>query len=172
MELGKGGNGQQIILTGEMYKAVTEQLSDLLMKTRSRLIVLADTSGYAITQKGSSAGFNVNSLAVLAAGHFSATEEMAKKIGEKKRFKFIFHEGEDMNMYTCNVGDNYLLLVIFDVSIALGMIRLYTARTIKSIQELIDQNIEVDEKASEFLDIEFSTLLNQELDKSFNKYDL
>jgi len=172
MELSTGGNGQQIILTGEMYKSITELLSELLIKTKSRIIVFADINGHAITQKGSTTGFNVNALAALAAGHFAATIEMSKLIGEKKRFKYIFHEGDEMNMYTCNVGDNFLLLVVFDVSIALGMIRIFSARTIKTLQELLAQNEDVDEKASDFLDIEFSTLLNQELDKSFNKYDL
>jgi len=93
-------------------------------------------------------------------------------IGEKQQFKFVFHEGENMNMYTCNVGDSFLLVVVFEVSIALGMIRIFTARSIRALEGLLAQNQEVDEKASEFLDIEFSTLLNQELDKSFNRYDL
>lgn len=172
MAISTGGNGQQIILTGEMYKAITDILADLLSKTRANIIVFADSDGHAITQKGSTTGFNVNTLAALSAGHFAATTEMSKMIGEKKRFKFIFHEGERMNMYTCNVGDNFLLVIIFDVSIALGMIRIFTARTIKSLVEIVAKNAEVDEKASEFLDIEFSTLLNQELDRTFNNLDL
>jgi predicted regulator of Ras-like GTPase activity (Roadblock/LC7/MglB family) len=172
MELNSGGNGQQVILTGEMYKSITEILSDLLLKTRANIIVFADTDGHAITQKGSTTGFNVNALAALAAGHYAATSEMARMIGENKRFKFIFHEGLDRNMYTCSVGENFILIIVFDVSIALGMVRIFTSKTVKALEELLITNEEVDEKASEFLDIEFSTLLNQELDKTFNKYDL
>jgi predicted regulator of Ras-like GTPase activity (Roadblock/LC7/MglB family) len=172
MGLSSGGNGQQVILTGEMYKAITDHLSELLLKTRAGIIVFADIDGHAITQKGSTAGFNVNALAALAAGHYAATSEISRMIGEKQQFKFVFHEGESMNMYTCNVGDSFLLVVVFEVSIALGMIRIFTARTIRALEGLLAQNAEVDEKASEFLDIEFSTLLNQELDKTFNKYDL
>ncbi|MCI0511908.1 roadblock/LC7 domain-containing protein [candidate division KSB1 bacterium] len=172
MKIDAGGNGHQTILTGEMYKAITNILSDLLIKTRAHVIIFADIEGHAITQKGSTTGFNVNTLAALAAGHYAATSEISKIIGERRSFKYIFHEGNEMNMYSCNVGDNFLLLIVFDVSIALGMIRIFTARTIKSLEELLTQNDKIDEKASEFLDIEFSTLLNQELDKTFTKFDI
>ncbi|MBN2089029.1 roadblock/LC7 domain-containing protein [candidate division KSB1 bacterium] len=171
MEMGSGGNGHQMILTGEMYKTITDILSELLIKTRARIIVFADIDGHAITQKGSTTGFNVNALAALAAGNYSATNEISRIIGEHRQFKFIFHEGTETNMYTCSVGDNFLLVVVFDVSIALGMIRIFTARTIRSLEELLEKHEKIDDKTSEFLDIEFSTLLNQEFDKTFDKYD-
>ncbi|MBN1351678.1 roadblock/LC7 domain-containing protein [candidate division KSB1 bacterium] len=168
MKVGKGGNGQQIILSGEMYKSITEILSELLMKTKARLIIFADMDGHAITQKGTITGLNINTLAALAAGHYAATAEMANILGESDRFRYIFHEGHDMNMYCCNVGDHFLLTVVFDISTALGMVRIFTNRTIQSLETLLSQQQEMDDKAREFLDIEFSTLLNQELDKTFN----
>ena len=168
MKFGKGGNGHQVILSGEMYKSITEILSELLLKTKARVIIFADMDGHAITQKGNTTSINVNTLAALGAGHYAATAEMAKILGETNRFKFIFHEGEEMNMYSCNVGDSFLLMVVFDISIALGMIRIFTNRTIQSLEKLLANQQEMDDKAGEFLDIEFSTLLNQELDKTFN----
>lgn len=168
MELNKGGNGQTIMLSGEMYKSITEILSELLLKTKARVIIFADMDGHAITQKGNTTGLNVNTLAALAAGHYSATAEMAKILGETNRFKYIFHEGEEMNMYSCNVGNSFLLMIVFDISIALGMIRIFTSRAIQSLEKFLENQQEMDDKASEFLDIEFSTLLNKELDKTFN----
>ena len=150
MNSGKGGNGQQTILSGEMYKSITEILSELLLKTKARLIIFADMDGHAITQKGNVTGMNVNTLAALAAGHYAATAEMGKIIGETKRFKFIFHEGDKMNMYSCNVGDSFLLMVVFDINTALGMIRIFTSRTILELEKVLEKQNEIDDKAGEF----------------------
>ena len=104
----------------------------------------------------------------LAAGGFSATAEIAKLIGEKKQFKSIFHEGENHNVYFSNVGDNFLLVLIFDSQTALGMIRIYTKRAIDSLNELIYQVKEDEQKATQFVDVDFNKYLNEELDKAFN----
>jgi predicted regulator of Ras-like GTPase activity (Roadblock/LC7/MglB family) len=168
-----GGNGQRSFLSGDTFQKIGEQLTQLQNKTNAKLIIFADSEGHAITQKGATTGVNVNALAALAAGHYAATNEISKMLGEDDQFKFIFHEGVSSNMYSCLVNQNFILVVVFDVSIALGMIRIYTARTIKSLAELLENQTEhVDEKIADFLDIEFSTLLNQELDKAFDKFDM
>jgi len=168
MNLQKGGNGQPIVLSGEMYKAIAEVLSDLASKTRARTIVFADMNGHPITQRGLSTDFNIPNMAALAAGDFAATAEMAKMVGEKRRFKYLFHEGEKSNIYLSNVGENFLLVVIFDAEIALGMIRIFTRRAIEILEELVTSAKEDEQKAAKFLDVEFGNYLNQELDKAFN----
>ena len=168
MNIEKGGNGQPIVLSGEMYKAIAEVLSDLASKTRAKTIIFADMNGHPITQRGQTAEINIPNMAALAAGDFAATSEMSKMLGEKNRFKYLFHEGEKTNIYLSNVGDSFLLVIIFDAKIALGMIRIFTKRAIDSLQELVSQVKDEEQKASEFVDVEFSTYLNKELDKAFN----
>ena len=168
MNLGHGGNGQSIVLSGEMYKAISEILSELASKTRARTIIFSDMNGHPITQRGTSADINISNMSALAAGGFSATAEIAKLIGEKKQFKFIFHEGENHNVYFSNVGDNFLLILIFDSQTALGMIRIYTKRAIDALNELIYQVKEDEQKATQFVDVDFNKYLNEELDKAFN----
>lgn len=168
MNLGHGGNGQSIVLSGEMYKAISEILSELASKTRARTIIFSDMNGHPITQRGTSADISISNMSALAAGGFSATAEIAKLIGEKKQFKFIFHEGENHNVYFSNVGDNFLLILIFDSQTALGMIRIYTKRAIDSLNELIYQAKEDEQKVTQFVDVDFNKYLNEELDKAFN----
>ena len=168
MNLGHGDNGQSIVLSGEMYKAISEILSELASKTRARTIIFSDMNGHPITQRGTSADINISNMSALAAGGFSATAEIAKLIGEKKQFKFIFHEGENHNVYFSNVGDNFLLILIFDSQTALGMIRIYTKRAIDALNELIYQVKEDEQKATQFVDVDFNKYLNEELDKAFN----
>lgn len=168
MNLGHGGNGQSIVLSGEMYKAISEILSELASKTRARTIIFSDMNGHPITQRGTSADINISNMSALAAGGFSATAEIAKLIGERKQFKFIFHEGENHNVYFSNVGDNFLLILIFNSQTALGMIRIYTKRAIDALNDLIYQVKEDEQKATQFVDVDFNKYLNEELDKAFN----
>lgn len=167
MNLGHGGNGQPIVLSGEMYKAISEILSELASKTRARTIIFSDLNGHPITQRGTAGDINITNMSALAAGGFSATAEIAKIIGERKQFKYLFHEGEKHNVYLSNVGDNFLLVLIFNAQTALGMIRIYTRRAIDALSDLINSAKTEEQKATQFVDIDFNKYLNEELDKAF-----
>ncbi len=168
MDVEKGGNGQPVVLSGEMYKSIAEILTDLANKTRAKTIIFADSNGHPITQRGQTSEINIPNMAALAAGDFAATSEMAKMVGEQKRFKYLYHEGEKSNVYLSSVAENFLLIIIFDSNIALGMIRIFTKRTIEKLTELLAEAKDEERKATEFLDVEFSTYLDKELDKAFN----
>ena len=47
------------------------------------------------------------------------------------------------------------------------MIRIYTKRAIDALNELIYSAKEEEQKASQFVDIDFNKYLNEELDKAF-----
>jgi len=166
MELKKRKNGKRLVLSEASYQKVTQILKELNKKSRSRLCVFADMNGYPITYSGSTRGIDVSSLAALSAGDFSATAEMAKILSGDKNFHFIYHEGSKENVYLCNVGDDYLLIVVFSKKVALGMIRLMSHHATEQLLKLIDSIREQSSKASEFLDMEFRDLLTKELDKS------
>ncbi|OQX96103.1 hypothetical protein B6I21_01955 [candidate division KSB1 bacterium 4572_119] len=159
--------GQSIVLSGETYKAISDVISDLAAKTKAHTIIFSDMNGHPISQRGMSTEFDVSNLAALAAGDFSATSEIAKIIGEQKQFKFIFHEGEKYNAYLSSVGENFLLILIFDSSTALGMIRIYTKRSIQVLSEVLKKTETEEKDSSNFVDVDFNKCLNEELDKAF-----
>ena len=86
----------------------------------------------------------------------------------EKQFKFIFHEGEKFNAYLSNVGDDFLLILIFDTQTSLGMIRIYTKRAIDSLSKVLENSKEKEESSTSFVDVDFNKYLNEELDKAFN----
>ena len=90
---------------------------------------------------------------------------MAKLIGEEAKFKLLFHEGEKRNVYLSNVGDNFFLVVIFDVSVTLGLVRIYTKKAIQNLMTIFEEAGEDDDK--EIFDSDFSDLLGDVLDESF-----
>lgn len=157
---------RQIILTAKQFDEITKVLSELAAKTKASTILLADISGQLITQRGNTEDINTAILSALAASDFAATSEMAKLVGEDAKFKLLFHEGEKRNVYLSNVGDNFFLVVVFDVSVTLGLVRIYTKKAIENLLHVFETS-EAGDDASAILDQDFSSMLGDMLDESF-----
>lgn len=166
MESANKGNGQQLIISEDIYNGVAKILDELAKKTSAETIVFCESNGYPVTYTGEIKKIDLQGMSSLAANNFSATAQMASMIGEKGSFKFLFHEGEHSNIYLSNVGFNFILMVIFGHNVALGMIRIYTKKAIEELAKLLKTAQEEDEKSKEFLDLEFKTLLGEELNRS------
>ena len=124
-------------------------------------------SGQLISQRGNTENMNTTVLSALAASDFAATAEMAKLIGEQAKFKLLFHEGEKRNVYLSNVGDYFFLVVVFDVNVTLGLIRIYTKKAIQNLQEILEQEPVEGESQKDIIDSDFSSLLGDALDETF-----
>jgi predicted regulator of Ras-like GTPase activity (Roadblock/LC7/MglB family) len=157
---------RQLILTAKQFDEITKVLSELAAKTKASTILLADISGQLITQRGNTDEINTAILSALAASDFAATSEMAKLVGEDAKFKLLFHEGEKRNVYLSNVGDNFFLVVVFDVSVTLGLVRIYTKKAIENLLTVFESS-ESGEDVSSILDQDFSSMLGDMLDESF-----
>lgn len=157
---------RQVILNGKQYDIITKVLSELATKTKASAILFADMSGQLISQRGNTENMNTTVLSALAASDFAATSEMAKLVGEEAKFKLLFHEGDKRNVYLSNVGDDFFLVVVFDVSVTLGLIRIYTKKAIEDLATALEENSD-DDQDSQIIDSDFSTLLGDALDDTF-----
>ncbi len=157
---------RQVILTAQQFDEITKVLSELAAKTKASTILLADISGQLITQRGNTEDINTAILSALAASDFAATSEMAKLVGEDAKFKLLFHEGDKRNVYLSNIGDNFFLVVVFDVSVTLGLVRIYTKKAIQSLLKIFEES-EMGDDASKIIDKDFSSMLGDMLDESF-----
>jgi predicted regulator of Ras-like GTPase activity (Roadblock/LC7/MglB family) len=158
---------RQVILNGNQYDGITKILSELATKTKASAILFADMSGQLISQRGNTENMNTTVLSALAASDFAATSEMAKLVGEEAKFKLLFHEGEKRNVYLSNVGDNFFLVVVFDVSVTLGLIRIYTKKAIEDLANTLEDDSGTEEENQQIIDSDFSSLLGDALDDTF-----
>jgi predicted regulator of Ras-like GTPase activity (Roadblock/LC7/MglB family) len=158
---------RQVILNGKQYDLITKILSELANKTKASAILFADMSGQLISQRGNTDDMNTTVLSALAASDFAATSEMAKLVGEEAKFKLLFHEGDKRNVYLSNVGDDFFLVVVFDVSVTLGLIRIYTKKAIEDLDKTLSEEDDEGDEGEQKLDSDFSSLLGDALDDSF-----
>ena len=160
-------NGRRWVFSAATYKKINSALGQLVTHLKAEIAIFADQNGYPISFNGNVNEIDVNNLTALGAGTFSATAEMAFLIKEKKHFRYIFHEGNQRNIYLCTVGNDYLMIIVFRKDTALGLVRALTHSVISRLEELVDELKKETQETAQILDSEFKTLLSKELDKTF-----
>jgi predicted regulator of Ras-like GTPase activity (Roadblock/LC7/MglB family) len=117
-------------LGGEQLDKIHDTLKTRLIDIGVETAMLIDTAGNIITSvNNGNDSHDIYSLAALAAANFSAMCSMAKIAGEEE-FSLLFHKGQKENIYLSAVSDNFLLFVIFNNELPLGLLRLKVAKVI------------------------------------------
>ncbi|MFQ5585696.1 MAG: roadblock/LC7 domain-containing protein, partial [Thermodesulfobacteriota bacterium] len=125
-----------LVLFGEELKEMTAVIERLLTDANAKGVFLIDKDGQLIASSGEVKDMDTTSLASLTAGNIAATGGLAKLIGEKE-FSILFHEGEKDNMHISIVGQRVILVVIFDESSSLGLVRLRVKRAGEELSAIL-----------------------------------
>jgi hypothetical protein len=74
------------------------------------------------------------------------------------------------NVYLSNVGDEHFLIVVFDASVTLGLIRAYTKKAVDVLLNIVkDSSNNGVENRMDMFDTEFGSLLNDAMNRTFKK---
>src|SRR5206468_2011245 len=87
-----------------------------------------------LVEKGDTANFDTTSVAALASGSFEATQAIARIINEPN-FSCVYQEGERYSMLVNNIDEQTVLIVIFPITVSVGLVKYYGAETIRSAAE-------------------------------------
>ena len=166
MEMQQRKNGKRAVLSQTAYHQIARILEELLSRSQARLALFADMSGYPVVHRGDADTLDLAALTALAAGDFAATAEMSRLIGQDTRFRFLYHEGASRGIYLCAVGTDYFLMVVFDKTVALGIIRVLSHYAVEKISHYIQELKRGSEQTHQFLDFEFRDLLARQLDRT------
>lgn len=128
-----------LVLTPEKIERLTHLIDKELIANGADHVFLVDTSGALIVEKGIFDPETVLPLAALSAANFGATAEIAKLVGEQD-FTLLFHKGERHNIHFTKLGNDYILVVLFDKNVALGLIRLKIEKIANDIITILESN--------------------------------
>jgi predicted regulator of Ras-like GTPase activity (Roadblock/LC7/MglB family) len=148
----------------ELINKLHDQIDQLKTETNSKATFLIDKSGQMVAVSGQSNEFDATSLAALVAGNVAATDGIAKLLGEKE-FSVLFHEGENEHLNITLVDGKLILVVLFDDSTSLGLVRLKMKKYVKNIVELL-QNTKSMASTHENL---FSDITDEDIENMFKK---
>lgn len=152
-----------LALYGEAYDRVEQHLDELLNSTGVRYCLMVDRKGFVLSHKEALWAPRppaLDSIAALVAGNAAATGALAGMLGERT-FSEQIHQGQNGVLYVESIGDVALLVMIFDASVPLGRVKVYTKKTISAI-ELILKDVQ-DAPPVEF-DQDFSSSASALLD--------
>ncbi len=153
----------------EDYWAMNNALDDLLKSSHASNVVLIDRTGQLITMRGPDVDFDMTSFASLCAADFEANYQLAKLIGEKD-FSTLFHQGAKDSMYLGKIAEGVVLVVLFDKSTTLGLVRLRVRKTVEELTLIIQElytKLEYRNEEYDAFDSSFTEEVEAEIDNLF-----
>jgi predicted regulator of Ras-like GTPase activity (Roadblock/LC7/MglB family) len=103
-------------------KRIGEQLDRLLRDAGVVTALLLDKAGEVIALRGETPSEDVTNLGALLAGTFATSREIARQLNETQ-FRSLFQQGMKQNTLTELVGEVWLVVVMFDKSTHVGLVK-------------------------------------------------
>ncbi len=125
-----------IIITKKDLEKIDLCLNQVVSSSLAHSVLLIDRSGQLIAQHGSTPGIDILSLSALTAANFGATAEIARILGEEE-FTLLFHKGKNENVYFSAIGEDVIMVTLFDNETSLGLIRLQINKIIDELSKIL-----------------------------------
>ena len=158
---------ENFIIYNEEYVLIKEILKSLKVNTRAEIAFITDSEGHCIASTGEMEDSHLNSISSLIAGSMAAVNGIGQMLNINK-FSTVLTESTDKNLHISLINDRTMLIVIFDNSSNLGIIRF---RVKSAIQELEKVFITINEKlknsALEESDSPFEGVTDEDIDEIF-----
>jgi predicted regulator of Ras-like GTPase activity (Roadblock/LC7/MglB family) len=102
-----------------------ETLREFLTHTDATVSLIIDKGGFLITHQGAAHDFDLTTIGALASGAFMASQTIAGLVNEKD-FNHTTLQGETSSLFTVNVDEHCLLVVVFPSKTGMGVVKYYS----------------------------------------------
>jgi predicted regulator of Ras-like GTPase activity (Roadblock/LC7/MglB family) len=130
-----------IIITKKDNEKINLCLNQMVSSSRAHSVLLIDRSGQLIAHHGNTPEIDILSLSALTAANFGATAEIAKILGEEE-FTLLFHKGKNENVYFSTIGEDVIMVTLFNDNTSLGLIRLQINKIIDELSIILSSIFE------------------------------
>lgn len=125
-----------IIITKKDNEKINLCLNQMVSSSRAHSVLLIDRSGQLIAHHGNTPEIDILSLSALTAANFGATAEIARILGEEE-FTLLFHKGKNENVYFSTIGEDVIMVTLFNDNTSLGLIRLQINKIIDELSIIL-----------------------------------
>ena len=122
--------------SSDFDEAVRSQLEVLQVNTNARCVLLLDAQGVPDQIIGRVSTRETSSIGDFVAKTFSAASELADTLRSQSIFKSSYYEGDDYNLYACQVNRQYHLAVLFETRHKPGVVWFYTKQTASTLAQM------------------------------------
>ena len=159
-----------MILSKSQLEEMSTNLTKLAEKLNINAVLLVTSSGEPVAQKLKGPWNHYSTLiSTLTASSFAAAGEIARILGEKSNFKMVLHEGEQNNVFVCTVNQEYFLIVIFESGVPVGIVRLFTKKTIARLLPILYREEKERPGLNQIFDQSFQSELSEAINRSFSE---
>ncbi len=127
-----------IVLQEDDYSRLKSVLERTQKDLRAHLVMLIDRSGHQIACIGPDQEIDQTALASLAAANVAATNGLAQIVGEPG-FSVLYHQGTHRSIHISSVADRFSLVLVFDQTIASGVVRWKVRRATFLLDEILSE---------------------------------
>ena len=129
-------NPSSIVLYESEHERIKTILTKMQRELRAHLVLLIDRSGQQIAFEGPATDLDLTALASLAAANVAATGGLARLVGEPE-FSILYHQGKNRSIHISDVSKQFSLVVLFDVTVSLGVVRWKARRATASLNHIL-----------------------------------
>src|SRR5579883_2844393 len=126
-----------VVAEGELAN-IARALGRLALETSATHTLLIDKSGQLIAAHGQQGQRDVIGLGALLAGVFSSSRQVAEILGERD-FHSILQQGVYESIYTLLIGDQWLLVVVFDKQTHVGLVKVLARKASEELGRILDR---------------------------------
>jgi predicted regulator of Ras-like GTPase activity (Roadblock/LC7/MglB family) len=156
-----------LVISDRDLATISSILMRLMNDTTATSIMLIDKSGQVVAMQGNSTKRNATTLGALLAGVFSSSREVAKLLDEKD-FRNIFQQGVQQNIYTSMVEEQWLLVIIFDRSTHIGLVKVLSKKASDELGRILERvRNDTTRAKSSVLNLQFRSSVEDTIDLLF-----
>ncbi len=122
----KTGRSSDLIVNIAILDDVKNYLTQEILTDGVSSVLIIDNAGTLIVNIGLKPSLDATSLAAVAAANYAATQQIARLIGERD-FVLLFYKGHSESFHFCRVGEEFIIVTVFNNSLSLGLLRLKIA---------------------------------------------
>ena len=158
--------GTQWAMHEEDLRSLQAVIDRLVVDSNSRSVYIVDKAGQLVSQAGDTRDVDGTSLASLAAGCVAATGGLAELFGEEE-FPSHFHQGRHDNLHISLVGQRMILMLVFDESSSLGLVRLRVKKASGQLARIVEEAQKKTEAESNQSDHPLADITDEDIDQLF-----
>lgn len=119
------------------YIRIKAILDTVQKELRADIVLLVSQGGQPIVVSEFKEALDYTSLASLAAANLAATNGLANLVGEGE-FSVLVHQGRNRSLYLSDLMKKFSLVVVFNASTTLGLVRYKVKKAIILLEEVVE----------------------------------
>jgi hypothetical protein len=115
-------------------------MSQLSQELGPQCVMLTDHAGMVLVEVGTTDTLPTMILLPLLSTSFATSGEVARQLGEEDAMTLYIHEGVNYDVYSFDISQRFLLVLVFNKKVAnakIGAVWVNTKRAIRELQDAL-----------------------------------